>query len=215
MNLKSSKIRSRLGTLYIAFFYYRLPQLIGFINFLKYNLIFANFSVGKKANIWGKFYVVMYEPQKSSIIIGDNLWMVSEEKRAGITLYSSCKLTTLRNGKIKIGNNVALNGTVITSKKCIEIGSDSMIAPNVIIVDSDFHALWPPQERKKQVGDELDESVIIGKNVWIGMNTTILKGVTIGDNSLIGAGSIVTKSIPENSIAAGNPAKVLKTFDEI
>ena len=209
-----AKIRARVGTLYIALFYYRLPQLRGFFNMWKYNLIYSNFNVGKKSNIWGKFYIVMYEPENSSITIGNNVWMVSEEKRAGITLFSCCKLTTIRKGQIKIGNNVSLNGSVITSKKHIEIGNDSMLAPNVIIVDSDFHAIWPPQERSKQVSDDLDESVIIGNNVWIGMNSVVLKGVSIGDNSVIAAGSIVNSSIPENSVAAGNPAQVIRTFDD-
>ena len=60
------------------------------------------------------------------------------------------------------------------------------------------------------MGYENDKRVIIGKNVWIGMNSLILKNVTIGDNSIIGAGSVVVKDVPKNTIAAGNPAKVIK-----
>ncbi len=214
MILSRAKIRARIGTLYIAIFYYRFPQFHGILNKWKFNLIYSNFILGKKSNIWGKFYIVMYDPKNSRITIGDNLWMVSDEKRTGITLFSRCKLTTINKGQIKIGNNVALNGTIITSKKNIEIGNGSMIAPNVIIVDSDFHAIWPPEERHKQASDDEDEPVIIGKNVWIGMNSIVLKGVTIGDNSLIGAGSIVNKSIPANSFAAGSPARIIKTFND-
>ena len=214
MNIQiiKEKIYSRVGTTYIAIFFERLPQLIGFLYLLRYRLIYSNFVTGKSPNIWGKFYIKMYNPRKSSIQIGDNLWMVSDEKRSGLTLFCSCKLTTIADGKIVIGNNVALNGTVITSKKNIYIGDGTIIAPNVIIVDTDFHAVWPPEDRFKQVSSDLDKAVTIGNNVWIGMNSIILKGLSIGDNSVIGAGSVVNSSIPDNCIAAGNPAKVIKSL---
>jgi acetyltransferase-like isoleucine patch superfamily enzyme len=61
-------------------------------------------------------------------------------------------------------------------------------------------------------GEQDDESVIIGNNCWIGMNSIILKGVKIGDNSIIGAGSVVTTNVPDNSLAVGSPAKVVKTY---
>lgn len=87
-----------------------------------------------------------------------------------------------------------------------------MVAPNVIIVDSDFHPPWPPENRLNYPGDEYDKDVRIGKNCWIGMNAIILKGVNIGDNSIIGAGSVVVKDIPPDSLAAGVPAQVIKVY---
>jgi acetyltransferase-like isoleucine patch superfamily enzyme len=87
-----------------------------------------------------------------------------------------------------------------------------MIAGNVIIMDSNFHNPWPPNERLFFSGPQNDENVIIGKNCWIGLNSIILKGVNIGDNSVIGAGSLVLTDIPPNCLAAGNPAKVIKYY---
>lgn len=206
------KLRSKIATSYIALFFYRLNCLKGLFYLYLYKLIFHSFKIGKNHKIWGKFYVFIYEPENSKIQIGNNLWLVSGEGRSGITFYSHVKLTTIGSGQIKIGNNVALNGTVITSKKKIEIGDNCMIAPNVIIVDTDFHLQWPPEKRFQQVPSKYDKPVFIKSNVWIGMNSIILKGVTIGKNSIIGAGSIVTTNIPDNVIASGNPARVIKSF---
>jgi acetyltransferase-like isoleucine patch superfamily enzyme len=111
---------------------------------------------------------------------------------------------------IMLGKHVGLNGTVLSSRCRIEIGNDTLIAPNVIIVDSDFHAPWPAELRWTSSTLDLDREVVIGSNVWIGMNTVILKGTRIGDNAIIGAGSIVSGEIPSNCVAAGNPARPLR-----
>ena len=89
-----------------------------------------------------------------------------------------------------------------------------MIAPNVIIVDSDFHQTWPPESRFISDTRTSDKEVIIGRNVWVGMNSLILKGSVIGDNSIIAAGSVVTEEIPPNCMAAGSPAKLIKFLNE-
>jgi acetyltransferase-like isoleucine patch superfamily enzyme len=79
-------------------------------------------------------------------------------------------------------------------------------------MDTDGHPLWPPESRWSYPGDEFDADVNIGKNVFVGLNVIILKGVSIGDNSMIAAGSVVNKSIPDNCLAAGIPAIVVKQF---
>ena len=93
----------------------------------------------------------------------------------------------------------------------ISIGKYTMLAMNVTVISYD-HAHKEEELICKQ--DIVCAPVYIGDNCWIGANTTILKGVSIGDNSIIGAGSVVTKDIPENSIAAGNPAKIIKKRKE-
>jgi acetyltransferase-like isoleucine patch superfamily enzyme len=121
--------------------------------------------------------------------------------------------TWSKTAEIILEEGVGLNGTSITcrSKKII-IGANTMIAPNVVIFDSDFHALWPPENRVTNPAFENDADVIIGKNVWIGSGCIIKKGVAIGENTVIAAGSIVTKNIPANVMAAGVPAAVIRNL---
>lgn len=111
----------------------------------------------------------------------------------------------------EFGKNIKLGKEVFINSCCrfqdnggIEIGDGTMIGSNVTIVTLN-HDLDPNLRR-----DAIPKSVKIGKNVWIGSDCTILPGVTIGDNSVIGAGSVVVKSIPSNCVAVGNPAKVIK-----
>lgn len=138
---------------------------------------------------------------------------MSNINRAGITIFSKFKITALFNSQINIGDNISFNGTSISCRTTkIDIGDNTIIAPNVIIVDSDFHSLSPNQARENNLDYESDKPVFIGKNVWIGMNVIVLKGVSIGDNTVIAAGSIVTKSLPSNIIAAGNPAEKIRSL---
>ena len=194
--------------------YYKVLGFRGKIFLAWYRFLFPKLNVGANPTIWGSFYIMMYDPMNGSIEIGNNLHMVSDARRAGITCYSPSKFTTIGEAKIKIGDHVSMTGTVITCKKYVEIGSHTMIAPNVIIVDTDFHAQWPPEARSVPVDPQFNRAVKIGNYVWIGMNSIILKGVEIGDNTIIGAGSVVSSSIPGNVLAAGNPARVIRRLDQ-
>ena len=112
---------------------------------------------------------------------------------------------------ITIGENVMLNyGCVILDVCPVSIGDHTLIGPNTHIYTA-CHSL-NTQERLDDV--EFGKAVTIGKNVWIGGNCCILPGVSIGDNTVIGAGSIVTKDIPENVIAAGNPCRIIREADQ-
>jgi acetyltransferase-like isoleucine patch superfamily enzyme len=207
-DVKVSSVRRLVARIYVAVWLFRLRALAGRLCLVFFRLVYPGLWVGARPHVWGSFELMMFPD--STVMIGDDLHMVSSSARSAITLFSRCSLTTFAGAEIRIGKGVGLNGTTITSKKRIQIGDGTMIAPNVIIVDSDFHAQWPPESRFVSSTADADREVVIGKNVWIGMNTVVLKGSTIGDNSIIGAGSVVSGSIPANAIAAGNPARVVR-----
>jgi acetyltransferase-like isoleucine patch superfamily enzyme len=194
-----------LGKLYCHIFLHWLPRLMGVLYLEFFLLVYSGFKTGLRSYVCGRFSVQIF--QGGRLEIGDDFYFVSEPKRSAITLFARGQFTVFPGAIIKIGNRVALNGTAITSKRCVEIGEGTQIGPNVIIVDSDFHNIWPPESRWGTSTQENDKDVKIGKNVWVGMNTIILKGSRIGNNSVIGAGSVVTGEIPADCIASGNPAR--------
>lgn len=112
---------------------------------------------------------------------------------------------------IEVGDNfyANYNCTLIDVAK-IKIGDNCLLAPSVSIYTAG-HPVYPTTRNS---GYEYGKEVVIGDNVWIGGNVTVCPGVTIGSNTVIGAGSVVTKDIPAWSIAAGNPARVIRTITE-
>ena len=103
------------------------------------------------------------------------------------------------------GNDLVLSNAYILDYAPVYFGNHVIVGPDVKIITS-----WHPFSNFNQV---YAKSIFIGDNVWIGMNVIVLPGVSIGKNSVIGAGAVVTKSIPENVLAAGNPCKVIKEID--
>ena len=146
------------------------------------------------------------------------------ELNQGFTCGFGCRLEAYpksENEKVLIiGKNVQINDYVhISARERIEIRDNVLIASKVFISDLDhgcylsnkfFDINIIPKERFL-----FSKPVIIDRNVWIGENVSILSGVEIGENSIIGAGSVVTKNIPKNTIAVGNPARVIKKYNEI
>lgn len=163
-----------------------------------------NVKIGKNCSFYGRMTLV--KDNESTIIIGDNCRFRSTQSSNLIGINHRCIIATHRpNAKIVIGNNCGFSGTVLGAFETIEIGNNVIVGSNCLITDSDWHPHDPRIGKPKPVK--------IGNNVWIGYGAIVMKGVEIGDSSLIGAGSVVTKNIPANSIAAGNPCRVIKKIE--
>lgn len=132
--------------------------------------------------------------------------------RVGLNCYIEPPLRSNFGGKhVYLGNNVYFNFNVtLVDDANIYIGNKVMVGPNTTIATAG-HPL-DPMLRSRML--QFNKEVHIGNNVWIGANCVILPGVKIGDNSVIGAGSVVTKDVPSNVIAFGNPCKVHRAIDE-
>ncbi|BAV92546.1 acyltransferase [Candidatus Desulfovibrio trichonymphae] len=146
-----------------------------------------------------------------TIRIGANVSLISSWRRGtAATLAAPVRLRVFGDdASIEIGDGAQLSGSSVTARSTsIIIGRKVLLAPNCIIVDSDFHAPWPPESRTDSPGYENDARVVIGDYAWIGMNSLILKGVTIGEGAIVGAGSVVTSDVPPYSVVAGTPARV-------
>lgn len=140
------------------------------------------------------------------ISAGDHLHLISSKNQPiALTTWTSKQ----EQGEIVIANYCLLSpGVTLTSAVSITIGSNCMIGAEAYISDSDWHGVY---NRTRPF--RCSSPIHLKDNVWLGYRSIICKGVTIGENSIIGAGSVVVNDIPDNVIAAGNPAKIVKTIN--
>lgn len=192
--------------------------MIGIIKYLyhKYRLrqvvkrAFRSASIGEYSIITNTANVkLLYGSSKEDVIIG-NYFKFSGE------------IISSHHGKVKIGDHCLLGPRcVVGAVNLVAIGSNVMISNNVTIIDNNNHPV-NPTDRKIMISTgyasvyrswkyAVSKPIFIHDNVWIGRNSIINKGVTIGENSIVAACSVVTKDVPANSIVAGNPAKVVKS----
>jgi acetyltransferase-like isoleucine patch superfamily enzyme len=177
---------------------------------MKVALLLRGVDCGKGLKCYG--LPVMIRMVNSRIRIGKNCSFRSDFTSNLVGINRKCVITTLRRGaEVTIGNNCGFSGTVIASAGSISIGKNVLCGANTTITDYDWHGVAPDSRNKPAD----PKPVTIEDNVWLGLNSVVLKGVTIGKNSVIGANSVVTKNIPENVIAAGNPCRVIKQIIEL
>ena len=147
-----------------------------------------------------------------SFSIGENLSMNNGIGGNPIGCYNRCTFFVDKGANLIIGSNLGISQAAIICHLEIKIGDNVKIGGGARIYDTDFHAI-DPELRLNPITDFANKRkipVVIEDNVFIGAHSTILKGVTIGQNSIIGACSVVTKNVPSNQIWAGNPAKFIR-----
>ena len=181
-----------------SLFYTPIAKIYLFLNDVHY-------KKGLKVNGFLKLHVT----RRGCVLIGNNCNINSGHNSNIIGRQQ--KSTLWVEGKLTIGDNVGMSSVAIICNHEIEIADNVIIGGNTVIYDSDFHSL-NPLIRNDKTKDKINAKwgkVTICENVFIGAHTTILKGVRIGKNAVVGACSVITKNIQDNEIWAGNPAKCI------
>lgn len=144
------------------------------------------------------------------IVIGDGVVLRSAVRSTPLGCSQPCVLRVLSpGGQVSIGPRVGMSAAIVCAGVSIEIGEGTIIGSGAIVLDNDFHA--PTGD-----WDWMDEHhttarpVRIGRGVFIGTRAIVLKGVTVGDRAVIGAGAVVVEDVPAGSVVAGNPARVVR-----
>lgn len=169
----------------------------------------SKISYGRHFSSYGRIIFRNYASQ-NGIEFGDRVYVNSFDGTGNPgTFTGRTLLTASQSGHIRIGNDTKLTNCVLYSASGIEIGNNVTICAGCKIFDTDFHSV--KAEYRLNGNKYVPTSpVIIADNVFIGCSVTVLKGVTIGRDSVVGAGSVVTKNIPPREIWAGNPAHFIK-----
>lgn len=168
---------------------------------------------GKNLTLKGLPFI--YNTAGSKITIGEDCTIKSSFLSNLVGLYSrSIIVTRVKGAEIHIGNRVGISGATIYARKGITIGDDTNIGGNVKILDNDFHPI-DPEARRKDIKEQIGtRPVKIGRNCFVGCNALILKGTVLGDNCVVGAGAVVSGIFEDNSVIAGNPARVIRKLSE-
>ena len=197
-----------------------IPRKIKQLLYIKLNIILfylLGIKLGKNPKIYNQIYLAIHH--NSEIVIGNNFTFTNGSAFNPISRNIKGCIHTQKGASIYIGDNVGISSCCLWAKENITIGNNVKIGSDTIIMDTDAHNLdhiIRNSEMVNEKGESIDgltaasAPIIIKEGVLIGTRCIILKGVTIGKNSIIGSGSIVTKSIPDNCIAAGNPCKIIK-----
>lgn len=180
-------------------------------------LLYIKNRIRYRGRIWFRGFSVIYASKGSCIefdTTGEKINIFSHPFSNMIGLPQRCLLVA-KGGHIKIGGGVCMSGCTLYSMNSISIGRGTDIGTGTKIIDTDFHPLPFSQRYPKDQPDKVKTRPIeIGEGCFIGANSIILKGTTLGRNVVVGAGSVVSGTFPDNVIIAGNPAKIIKENKE-
>jgi acetyltransferase-like isoleucine patch superfamily enzyme len=180
------------------------------------HLRYRGVLLGKDVKVYGRLHVS--NAQGSKILLGDNVVLNADMDRNSLEARGPVVLKTLNSGAvITIGPDSGLTSATISSAIRVVVGARVLIGAGVMITDSDHHVVRPEAGLARRflglpIASESD-SIVVEDDVFIGARSIVLKGVRIGAGTVVGAGSVVTRSIPAGVIAGGNPCRVLKSLN--
>lgn len=166
----------------------------------------AHLNIDKSAEIMSNAAFILGKPDIDETLIETVFYMGEKSKfinKKGFTFFAGTKVKIYKKGILEVEGGYLNSFSRIHCSEYIHLGEGVIIGENVVIRDCDMHCINGKRE-------EISKPIYIGDHVWIGQDSIILKGVKIGNGSVVGAGSIVTKDVPENTIVCGVPAKVVK-----
>lgn len=160
-------------------------------------------AIGSGCSFINPRYFNVHGPR---IQIGDRLHcMATRERPIHLTVHPDRE----QRSRLRIGSYcIVLPGVRIAAATEIVIGDNCMFATNCYLTDADWH-----DQYDRTAAPGATRPIVLGDNVWIGDSAIVCKGVRIGDNSIVGAGAVVTRDVPPNTVVAGNPAKPVKQLD--
>ena len=164
---------------------------------------------------WGRDWKVFGRPilqrhRGSRIDLGDGLTLRSWSRSNPLAPTTPVVLSTRRaDAVIDVGTDCGFTGTTLVAADRIAIGDRVLVGGNASIVDFDFHPLTP-ERRAEDINAGAAAPIVIEDDVFVGMEALILKGVTIGEGAVVGAGAVVTQDVPPRTVVAGNPAQVVR-----
>lgn len=152
---------------------------------------------------------IMSRCEGSRLVIGEQVVLCSWSRWTALGVSHAVVLRTLAAGaSLRIGRDTGISGGSFCAAVGVDIGERCMIGADVMITDTDFHAIEPAGRNTNSDWSRISSAKVrIGNDVFIGARAVILKGVEIGDGAVIGAGSVVTRSVPARGVAVGNPAR--------
>lgn len=204
--IKNTIIKIRHLYIRVTNLYYELVNLT--------NMRLLGVKFGKCCIVHGRMY--LDTGRNSSVTIGNHFCSLNGRSLNPLSRNVRGTIKVNDGGILHIGDYVGISSSVIWVHNKINIGNHVNIGANTMIMDSDAHSLSYVHRRniKEDMQNKKDSPIKIEDDVLIGANSIILKGVTIGKRTIIGAGSVVTKSIPSDCVAAGNPCRVIKSLIE-
>ena len=166
---------------------------------------------GANCIVHGKIYIKLHNT--ATVLVGNNFYFSSGRCVNALCANKRGAIYATDNAIITIGDHVGMSSTILWCHNRITIGDNVKIGGNCIIMDTDAHNVNYIYRRESKTDNGKDAPIVIEDDVLIGVNSIILKGVTIGARSIIGAGSVVTKDVPADCVACGNPARVVKALE--